>query len=134
MTNNFFVPSALNHKIEFEKFRGLDINAGKANMVSSSQVLFCKNCVISNQRPNSSIEFQHVAESRKIIIGFLDKENLCDACKTARTKQDSIDWEKRESELRQLCDKYRSRNGSYDCSVPGSGGKDIFFRFLDIET
>lgn len=125
MTNNFFVPSALNHKIEFEKFRGLDINA-EAKYGLPSQVLFCKNCVISNQRPNSSIEFQHVAESRKITIAF-DKENLCDACKTARTKQDSIDWEKRESELRQLCDKYRSRNGSYDCLVPGSGGKDSFF-------
>ena len=26
-----------------------------------------------------------------------------------------------------LCDKYRSRNGNYDCLVPGSGGKDSFY-------
>ena len=25
------------------------------------------------------------------------------------------------------CDKFRSRNGSYDCLVPGSGGKDSFY-------
>ncbi len=125
MTTNFPVPSALNHKIEVERFRGSDVDA-KTKYGLPSQVLFCRNCVISNQRPNSSIEFQHVAESRKTTIAF-DNENLCDACRTARRKQDSIDWEKRESELRQLCDKYRSRNGSYDCLVPGSGGKDSFF-------
>ena len=30
-------------------------------------------------------------------------------------------------ELIKLCDKYRSHNGSYDCLVPGSGGKDSFY-------
>ena len=37
-----------------------------------------------------------------------------------------IDWKKRYAESKKLCDKYRSRNGNYDCIVPGSGGKDSF--------
>ena len=42
-------------------------------------------------------------------------------------KNREIDWEERERELLILCDKYRSRNGNYDCLVPGSGGKDSFY-------
>ena len=30
----------------------------------------------------------------------------------------------RENQLIKLLDKYRSKDGSYDCIVPGSGGKD----------
>ena len=30
----------------------------------------------------------------------------------------------RKRQLKQLCNKFRSRNGSYDVIVPGSGGKD----------
>ena len=33
----------------------------------------------------------------------------------------------REKELRELCDQYRKNDGSYDCLVPGSGGKDSFY-------
>ena len=39
-----------------------------------------------------------------------------------------IDWEKREEELLKLLDKYRKNDGSYDCLVPGSGGKDSIFQ------
>ena len=34
----------------------------------------------------------------------------------------------REQELRELCDRYRRTDGSYDCLVPGSGGKDSFMQ------
>lgn len=88
-------------------------------------VRFCKRCVISNQRPNSSQEFSHVAGSKKETIHF-DKEGICDACRVAEAKQ-SIDWGERERQLKDLCDRFRSRDGSYDCIVPGSGGKDSFF-------
>ena len=44
----------------------------------------------------------------------------------AKNKQD-IDWAEREAKLKTLCDRYRSRNSSYDCLVPGSGGKDSFY-------
>lgn len=91
------------------------------------QVRFCKRCVISNQRPNSAVEFQHTARSLKTVISF-DEHGVCDACRNAERKADQIDWDQRRSELVALCDKYRSRNGSYDCLIPGSGGKDSFYQ------
>lgn len=91
-----------------------------------SEVKFCKRCVISNQRPNSAVEYLHKPDSKKITIHF-DEEGICDACKYAERKQTTIDWEARDAELRELCDKHRSTDGSYDCIVPGSGGKDSFY-------
>lgn len=91
-----------------------------------SDVRFCKRCVTSNQRPNSAVEFKHTADSRKAVISF-DVTGTCDACRNAEQKQ-AIDWRRRRHELEALCDKYRSRNGSYDCLVPGSGGKDSFYQ------
>ena len=35
--------------------------------------------------------------------------------------------EKREKELLKLLDKFRKHDGSYDCLVPGSGGKDSVY-------
>lgn len=90
-------------------------------------VMFCSECVISNQRPNSAVEYKHTQESTKQTIQ-LDDAGVCDACKQAKRKSQIIDWDRRRHELTQLCDKYRSRNGSYDCIVPGSGGKDSFFQ------
>lgn len=87
-------------------------------------VEFCQRCVVSNQRPNSEVEFKHTIETRKKTIRFFD--GICDACRVAEQKQHEIDWENREAALRDLCDRYRSKDGSYDCLVPGSGGKDSF--------
>ena len=56
-----------------------------------------------------------------------DDEGVCDACRTSETKE-AINWDKREKELLDLLDKYRSKDGSYDCLVPGSGGKDSAFQ------
>lgn len=89
------------------------------------KVAFCKRCVISNQRPNSTIEFQHTADSKKETIHF-DSEGVCDACRVAENKA-KTDWAERERELQALCDQHRSKSGAYDCIVPGSGGKDSFF-------
>lgn len=90
------------------------------------EVMYCKKCVISNQRPNSSIEYGHKRDSKKTTINF-DGEGVCDACRTAEQKHLLIDWSAREKELHELCNKHRSKNGSYDCIVPGSGGKDSFY-------
>lgn len=90
------------------------------------EVKFCSKCVMSNQRPASAVEFKHTINSKKTTLNF-DDEEVCDACRTAEHKE-SIDWEKREQELIQLLDKYRSKDGSYDCLVPGSGGKDSAFQ------
>ena len=91
-----------------------------------ADVRFCARCVISNQRPNSTIEFQHTHESTKQTIGF-DVEGVCDACRVVDRKETEIDWAQRERMLAELCDRHRRTDGSYDCLVPGSGGKDSFY-------
>jgi N-acetyl sugar amidotransferase len=88
-------------------------------------VKFCKKCTYSNQKPISEKEFEHKAETKKTVLG-LNHKGICSACIIAEKKNKIIDWKKRYSELKKICDKYRSRNGSYDCLVPGSGGKDSF--------
>ena len=90
------------------------------------ETIFCKKCVISNQRPNSAIEYNHTQESKKNTINF-DTNGICDACNFAEKKQNSIDWAERERELIDLCDQHRKHDGSYDCILPGSGGKDSFY-------
>lgn len=86
------------------------------------EVKFCKRCVISNQHPNSTQEFLHNKESKKETIKF--RGGICDACLACEKKEKEIDWKQRERELKELCDRYRKSDGSYDCVIPGSGGKD----------
>lgn len=95
------------------------------------EVKFCKRCVISNQRPNSAVEYQHTKETKKATINF-NEEGVCDACLAVERKKE-IDWEKREQELKTLCDKYRKTDGSYDCLLPGSGGKDSFYTAYNLK-
>jgi len=90
------------------------------------EIRFCEKCVISNQRPNSAVEYKHTRESKKTTIHF-DECGVCDACNFAEKKKRSIDWAERDKMLRDLCDKHRKHDGSYDCIVPGSGGKDSFY-------
>lgn len=87
------------------------------------KVVFCKKCVISNQRPSSSIEFKNSKKSIKSTINF-DSDGVCSACRFSDIKQGSIDWNEREIELLALCDRFRGKFGKYDVVVPGSGGKD----------
>ena len=89
------------------------------------KVAFCRSCVISNQRPNSAVEYAHTKDTRKKTIHF-DEQGVCDACRVAEQKR-RIDWAERERQLRELCDRHRSKHGAYDCVVPGSGGKDSFY-------
>ena len=54
-----------------------------------------------------------------------EDDGVCDACHACHNKANGhIDWALREKELRELCDQYRKNDGSYDCLVPGSGGKE----------
>jgi len=91
-----------------------------------ADIAFCKKCVISNQRPNSTVEFKHTAASRKETIHF-DDEGVCSACRAAEQKNEVIDWSERREQLHALCDAHRRDDGKYDCLVPGSGGKDSFY-------
>ena len=73
-----------------------------------TEVVYCKECVISNQRPR---------------IRF-DENGICGGCNYAFKKHQLIDWKRREEELWAFLEPYRSKDGSYDVIVPCSGGKD----------
>lgn len=89
------------------------------------KVLFCQKCVISNQRPSSTVELAHLATEKKATI-FFGSDGICDACRFHDEKTRNIDWDAREKQLIALFDKYRKSSG-YDVVVPGSGGKDSAF-------
>lgn len=72
------------------------------------EVKFCRNCVVSNQRP----------------LTDLNEQGVCSACVWAYEKDNVVNWAERERELQELCNQHRSKDGSYDVIVPGSGGKD----------
>ncbi len=77
----------------------------------SNEIVYCKKCTISNQRP-------------RIIF---DEHGVCSACNFAEYKRSKINWNDRERELIDLCNKHRKNNGQYDVIVPCSGGKDGSF-------
>lgn len=89
-----------------------------------SKVKFCKKCVISNQRPSSTVEFKNNNQKKETIE--IGEDGICNACKYADIKN-KTNWRDREGELQKILEKYRSNNGSYDCIVPSSGGKDSSF-------
>jgi N-acetyl sugar amidotransferase len=71
------------------------------------EIKWCSGCLSMSTRPR---------------ITF-DSEGLCNACVWKEKKQ-TLNWELRESELKNLLDRYRKSNGEFDCMVPLSGGKD----------
>lgn len=68
---------------------------------------YCRNCIQPDTRPQ--IEF--------------DEFGVCPACNYSETLA-YVNWDKRKKELLEFCDKYRAKNGEYDCVVGVSGGKD----------
>jgi len=75
------------------------------------EIIFCKKCVISNQRPR---------------ITF-DDEGICNACRYWERKDSYINWDERESELKELLEQFKRSDGRFDVIVPSSGGKDSAF-------
>ncbi|HVC64077.1 MAG TPA: N-acetyl sugar amidotransferase [Candidatus Dormibacteraeota bacterium] len=90
-----------------------------------ADVRFCARCVISNQRPSSTVEYAHTRESKKETIHF-DADGVCAACRFAEEKE-RVDWAARERELLDLLARHRRTDGRYDVLVPGSGGKDSIY-------
>jgi len=76
--------------------------------LSSTQVRFCKTCLMPDSRP-------------RIVF---DEDGVCNACRNAEDK-DTIDWGARREEFLEYVERHRPKDGSpYDCIVPWSGGKD----------
>jgi N-acetyl sugar amidotransferase len=112
--------------VDIEKFK-LSGERLEAKYGLPQEVKFCSRCVISNQRPSSALEYAHTKDSKKQTIGF-DDQGVCDACRVVEQKNRLVDWEARDKMLQELCDRHRRDDGSYDCLVPGSGGKDSFYQ------
>ena len=88
------------------------------------EVKFCSKCNISNQQPLSTNEYENTKDSLKNTMEF-DENDICHACRFHEKKRNEvIDWDEREKELIELCNQYRRNDGSYDCIVGGSGGKE----------
>ena len=89
-----------------------------------SEIKFCSICNISNQQPMSSNEYEHNKESTKVTMSF-NEQGICHACQFHKIRESvEVNWDAREQELMELCDQFRKHDGSYDCIVGGSGGKD----------
>jgi N-acetyl sugar amidotransferase len=56
-----------------------------------------------------------------------NKEGVCPACERFADRS-RIDYAKRKDFLKKLCDEHRRSDGTYDCIIPVSGGKDSFFQ------
>ncbi len=94
----------------------------KAYFGLPKKVIFCKKSLISNQRPNSAIEFYHNKDTKKKTLS-IDKNKISDSWKYSRMKL-RINYKERKKKLLKLLEKHRGKYGEFDCIVPGSGGKD----------
>lgn len=73
---------------------------------------YCTKCVMPDTRPGI----------------IFNEEGVCSACQSYERRKE-IDWDKRYSELEELCNKYRGMNGEdYDCAIAVSGGKDSHYQ------
>jgi len=74
---------------------------------------YCKRCIMPDSKPDL----------------MFDPDGICAAC-TAFEQRQSIDWIGRQESLSKLLDKFRSVDGSWDCVVPVSGGKDSTYQVV----
>ena len=88
------------------------------------KIEFCSKCTYSNQKPTTEKEYNHKINTKKSTLTI--ENNVCRACKVLKEKKNT-DWSKRKKLLKKICKKYRNKDGTYDCIVPGSGGKDSFY-------
>lgn len=63
------------------------------------KVIFCKKCVLSNQKPTSIAEFKHTRNRKGAKYLNLDNKEICDACNYAEIKKRLIGKKERRSLL-----------------------------------
>ena len=75
----------------------------------------CTSCVMPNTKPDL----------------HFDENGICDACGSQKSKNQEIDWQKREKEFLELVKKYKT-NSDYDCVIGVSGGKDSTYQVIKV--
>lgn len=77
-------------------------------------IRYCTKCVMPETKPDLKI----------------DESGVCSACKNYESRE-SVDWEARTTELRDILERYRSKDGAnWDCIIPVSGGKDSTYQVI----
>lgn len=76
-------------------------------------LIYCKRCVMPDTKPDL----------------HLDEEGVCNACRAYENRK-LVDWDARYKELLTVLERYRSRDGNWDCIVPVSGGKDSTYQVV----
>ena len=71
---------------------------------------YCKRCLMPDTRPHL----------------IFNDDGVCQACKNY-DKRKTVDWQQRYELLESICDRYRRKDGYYDCIIAVSGGKDSYF-------
>ncbi len=94
--------------------------------MAKESIIYCHKCNLSNQQPTSINEYFHTYNSKQQSVKFNEK-NICAACEYNDKKYNYINWNEREKELIEIVNKNKKNNGSYDCIVSGSGGKDSIY-------
>lgn len=74
---------------------------------------YCKKCLQPDTRPGI----------------FFNNEGVCGACLYEESKK-TIDWSKREQELKEIAEWAKSKKRPYDCVIGVSGGKDSTFQAI----
>lgn len=77
---------------------------------------YCRSCIMPDTKPDL----------------HFDEQGICAACRNFRDRKE-IDWADRYRQLQDIAARYRSKNGSWDCVVPVSGGKDSTFQVVRIK-
>ena len=112
-----------------------DVKKPEALYGLPGEVMFCRSCVISNQRPDSAVEFHHTKDTDKTTINF-DENGICDACNFTESKKKNIDWEERDDLLRDLCDQHRKNDvesTNFSSIMEYDSGNTIFQSILEKE-
>ena len=76
-------------------------------------MIFCKECILPNTRPNL----------------FIDSSGICNACINHK-KKNNTDWSSRKKKFERLVSSIKKKNKIYDCLVPVSGGKDSTWQIV----
>jgi N-acetyl sugar amidotransferase len=76
---------------------------------------YCVRCVMPSTKPDLR----------------LDSEGVCNACRAFESRSE-IDWDSRRDKLLSILQEHRRGDGSWDCIVPVSGGKDSTYQVIRV--
>lgn len=74
---------------------------------------YCTHCVMPDTKPDL----------------HFNEEGVCSACQNY-SKREEINWEVRKNELEKILSMYRKSDGTWDCIIPVSGGKDSTYQVI----